>query len=181
MGNAWITPSISHSTGKCGKILCLGWNWEIGTHIFHIVWVILPHVFPIVQKNATKLILWGAPGKLVLILSPYYGLFFLIRFPFYGILHHMGNACIFLLISRNIGKDIEWGSLGNWFPKISFKTHCMWRTWEIGTHTFPIVWVLFSSRFTFYGIIYNMWNTWVFPSVSHSMGKCNEIHRCGRA
>ena len=33
--------------------------------------------------------------------------------------------------------------MGNWFPKISYKTHCMRRTWEIGIHTFPIVWLLF--------------------------------------
>ena len=35
-----------------------------------------PNQFPIVQENATKLIVWGEPGKLVLILFPYYGRFF---------------------------------------------------------------------------------------------------------
>ena len=53
----------------------------------------------------------------------------------------------------------------------------MRRTWEIAAHTFPIVWVLFSIRFTFFSILYNMRNTWVSPSVSCSMGKCSEIHR----
>ena len=33
--------------------------------------------------------------------------FFLIRFPFYGILHHMGNACVFSLMSHNMGKDSQ--------------------------------------------------------------------------
>ena len=27
--------------------------------------------------------------------------------------------------------------------------------------------VFFSISFTFYGILYNMWNTWVSPSISH--------------
>ena len=68
--------------------------------------------------------------------------FFPIRFPFYGILHHKANSFVFSLIFHN---------LGNWFPETSYKTHCMRRAWEIGTHTFPIVLVLF------------------FPLVSHSM------------
>ena len=123
MGNAWVNPSISYSTGKCNKTLRMGWNWEIGTHTFHILWVIFPHAFPIVQKNATKLIVWGVPGKLVLILYPYYGRFFPIRFPFYGILHHMGNACVFLLISHNMGKDSQ--------------THRMGKVWEIGSRIYP--------------------------------------------
>ena len=110
----------------------------------------------------------------------------------------------------------------------------MRRTWEIGTHTFPTVWVLFSIRFLSYGIlqrIENAWvfssnfpqhqksqqnssngkglgnwfsyffhkvyffsirfpscgilhhigNTWVFSSISHSMGKGRKIHQMGKA
>ena len=41
--------------------------------------------------------------------------------------------------------------------------------WEIGTHTFPKVWVLFSIRFSSYGISYHMENAWLFPSISHSI------------
>ena len=43
----------------------------------------------------------------------------------------MGNARIFPSISHNMGKCNE--------------THCMGKVWEIGTHSFPIVWVLFPS------------------------------------
>ena len=110
---------------------------------------------------------------------------FSIRFRLYGILHHMGNACVFLLISHNMGKDSQ--------------THRMAKVWEIGSGKFPtkliecgkpgkLVLILFPQygcffpiRFTFYGILYNMRNTWVSPSISRSMGKCSEIHPTGRA
>ena len=49
--------------------------------------------------------------------------FFLIRFPFYGILHHMGNACVFSLISHNLGKDSQ--------------NHRMGKVWEIGSRKYP--------------------------------------------
>ena len=102
-----------------------------------------PHQFLIVEEYAAKLIVWGENGKLVVILFPYYWHFFPIRFPFYGTLHHMGNVCVFSLISNNTGKGSQNHPMGeilrNWFPEISYKTHCMWRTWEIGTHTFSIV------------------------------------------
>ena len=77
------------------------------------------HQFPTVKENATELIVWGEPGKSVLILFPYYGRFFPIRFPIYGILHQMGNACVFSLISHNMGKDSQthpMGKVENWFP-----------------------------------------------------------------
>ena len=101
---------------------------------------------------------------------------FSIRFPSCGILDHIWNACVFSSTSHNMGRN-----LGNWFPGKSYRTHRMWRTWEIGTHTFPRVWVLFSIIFTFYGVLYHMWNTWVSSSISHSMRKCSEIHRIERA
>ena len=146
--------------------------------IYFIIWEMhgFPHQFLIVRENATKRIVLGEPGKLVLILFPYYGRIFSIRFPFYGILHHKGNACLFSLISHNLGKYSQNHRMGK-----VWEIGSQWRTWEIGTHTFPIVWVLFSIRFTFYGILYNMWNTWVSPSISHSIGKGSEIHRIGRA
>ena len=37
MGNAWVSPSISHSTGKCNKTHRMRWTWETGTHTFPIV------------------------------------------------------------------------------------------------------------------------------------------------
>ena len=35
-------------------------------------------------------------------------------------------------------------TLANWLSGKSCKNHGMWKTWEIGTHTFPIVWMFFS-------------------------------------
>ena len=75
------------------------------------------------RENATKLIVWGEPGKLVLILFLYYMRFFSIRFPFYGILHHMGNRYVFSLISHNLGKDSP--------------NHRMGKVWEIGSQKYP--------------------------------------------
>ena len=57
------------------------------------------------------------------------------------------------------------------------KTHCIGRTWKIGTHTFPIVWMLFPIRYQSYGILHHMRNAWVSPSIFHSTGKFNKIHR----
>ena len=82
-----------------------------------------PNQFPLVQEKATKLIVWGEPRKLVLILFLYYMRFFSIRFPFYGILHHMGNACVFSLISHNLGKDSPNDRMG--------------KVWEIGSRKYP--------------------------------------------
>ena len=53
-----------------------------------------PHKFPTVRENATKLIIWEKSGKFMFILFPWYGRFFPIRFPSYGILQHMGNAWV---------------------------------------------------------------------------------------
>ena len=47
---------------------------------------------------------------------------------------------------------------------------------------FPQYGCFFPIRFTFYGILYNMSNTWVSPLIFYwkcSMGKCSEIHRIG--
>ena len=51
------------------------------------------------------------------------------------------------------------------------QTNRMGKAWQIGSHTFSIKWVLFSIRFPSCGILYHMVNTWVFSSISHSMGK----------
>ena len=115
----------------------MGWTWEIGTHTFPIVWVISVHTISIIwytswvsywishstRKCNIKLIVWGEPGKLVLTLFPCYGRFFSIRFPFYGILHHVGNACVFSLISHNLGNNSQ--------------NHRMGNVWEIGSQKYP--------------------------------------------
>ena len=130
--------------------------------VYLIIWEIhgFPYQFFIVREDATKLIVWGEPGKLVLIIFPYYGRIFSIRFPFYSILHHMGNACVFSLISHNLGKDskaISWGNFGKLVPgniqqnpvyvenlgnRYSYFSHCMG--------------AFFPIRFTFYGILDNI-------------------------
>ena len=80
---------------------------------------------------------------------------FSIRFPSCGIPHHMRNAWVSPSISHSIGKCSE--------------IHWIERAWEIGNHTFPKVWVLFSIRFPSYVISYPMENAWLFPSISHSI------------
>ena len=42
----------------------------------------------------------------------------------------------------------------------------MWIDWEIDTHTFPIIWVLFPIRFPSYGILHYMKNAGVSQSIS---------------
>ena len=103
-----------------------------------------PHQSLIVRENATKPFVWGEPGKLVLILFPYYGWFFPTRFPSYGILLHMGNAWVSPSISQSTGKCNKTHlreNLGNWclcfshimdafFPLDSdFTVYCI--TWEM--------------------------------------------------
>ena len=78
----------------------------------------------------------GESRKLVLIPFLYHGCFFPIRFPPYGILQHMGNTWVLPLISHGTGK--------------CNKTHCIGRNWEIGTHTFPIVWMFFPHQTIFW-------------------------------
>ena len=47
MGNARVSPSISHSMGKCSKIHQTGRAWEIGVHFPPKVWVLFFHQIPI--------------------------------------------------------------------------------------------------------------------------------------
>ena len=137
------------------------------------------------RQYSTKPIVFGEPGKLVLIFFPIVWVFFSIRFPSCGILHHMGNAWVFSSIPHSMRKGR--------------KTHQMGEAWEIGFKVnstkpivckepgklvlmlFPQYGIFFPIRFTSYGILYNMWNAWVSPSISHSMRKCSEIHRIGKA
>ena len=116
-----------------------------------IIWEMhgFSHQFPIARKNATKPTVWGGPGKLVLILFPQYGCSFPIGFPSYGSFHYIGNVQVFLSISNSIGK-------------IS-KNHQIGKAWEISSHTFSIVWVLFSIRFPSCGKLHRMRNALVSP------------------
>ena len=57
------------------------------------------------------------------------------------------------------------------------KTSRMEKAWGIGSHTFSIVWVLFTIRFPSCGILYHMGNALVSPSISHSTGKPTKSYR----
>ena len=83
---------------------------------------------PIALKKATKPILWEEPRKLVPILFPKYDCFYSFRFLSFGVLHHIENACGSPSIPLNMGK--------------CSKIHHRGRAWDIGTHTFPEVWVV---------------------------------------
>ena len=102
--------------------------------VYFIIWEMhgFPHQFSIDWENATKPIAWGKPGRLVFILFQWYGYFFPIQFPSYGILHHMRNAWVSPLIFHSLGKYN--------------KTHPVKRAWEISNHTFHRVWEAFSHQ-----------------------------------
>ena len=142
--------------GKMQQNPSYGVNLRYWYSYFSNVWVIFISTIPILRYtssygkcmgfpiNAIKLIVWGEPGKSGLILFPYYGSFFSIRFPFYGILHHMKNACIFSLISHNMGKDSQ--------------THRMGKVWEISSLKYPTK-----------PIVYGETGNW-YSYFSHSVG-----------
>ena len=125
MGNSWVSTSISRSTGKCNKTYHIGRTWEFVTHTFPIVWANFSNLFPKLyytslhgkcmgfqtishsteKRNKTHRM--GEHGKLVLILFPQYKCFFLMRFPSYIVLHHMGNACVSPSIPHSIRQCSE--------------------------------------------------------------------------
>ena len=86
----------------------MGTFFPLNSHpmVYFITWEMhgFPHHFSITWENAAKPIVWGEPGKLVFILFPWYGCFFPIRFPSYGILHNMVNAWVSSSISHSMGK-----------------------------------------------------------------------------
>ena len=120
--SVWYTSSHkkciapSHSTEKCNKTLC--------THNFPIVWVIFPIRFTSYDilhmgnawvspsffhntGNCNKTHCMGQTWESGVHTFPILWALFSIRFLFYGILHHMRNACVFSLISHNLGKDTQ--------------------------------------------------------------------------
>ena len=53
MGNAWVSPWISHSTRKCNKTHDMGKVWETDTHTFPMVWVLFSHRIPILWYTSS--------------------------------------------------------------------------------------------------------------------------------
>ena len=117
------------------------------------------HQFTIVQENETKPIVWGKSGKLVIRLFPQHGYFFshliLILWEMHGFSHQ------FPIVLENATKPIVWRRPGKLVLIVKYGYY------------FPI-------RFSSYGIVHRMGNTWVFPSISHSAGKCDKTHCMGK-
>ena len=148
MRNAWIFPSFSHSTGKCNKTHRMGRTWEIGTQTFPMVWVLFYHLISILwytssyEKCMSFSVNFPYTGKcnkshrmrrtweIGTRTFPIVQVLFSHSIPILWYLHYVGNAWVFPSICHS--------------SKNSNKTHRMGRTRETGTHTFPIVWVLFS-------------------------------------
>ena len=78
----------------------------------------------------------------------------------------MGNAWVFPSISHDTGK--------------CNKTHCTRRTWKVGTHTFLMVWLLFSHPFPvlWYASTYEKYM--YFPNNLQQHRKCNKTYCIGR-
>ena len=81
--------------GESGNLVYIIFPSDINPAVCIITWEMygLSHQFPIAQENA-KSILWVELGKLELMFFPQYGCFYPIRFPSYGILHHMGKVWV---------------------------------------------------------------------------------------
>ena len=91
---------------------------------------------------------------------------FPIRFPSYGILHHMRNTWVFPSVAHVLGK--------------CNKTHCMGKTVKLVFILFLQYRAFFPIRFPSYSILHHMGNTWVFLSVAHVLGKYNKTHCMGK-
>ena len=89
-----------------------------------------PRKFPEIRENATKPVVWGKSGKLIIILFPIVWVLFSHLIPILWYIQHMGNAWVSPYIFLSTEKYN--------------KTHGMEKVWEIDSYTFPIVWVLFS-------------------------------------
>ena len=196
--NAWASRSISHTTRKCNKTHHMGRTWEIGTHTFPIVWVVFSHQIRIVWYTSWYGKCMGFPISFPQYrkmqqnpssrenLGNWYSYFshsidavfpldshFMVYFITWEV-HVFSHQ--FPITRENTAKPSNGESLGNWFPVIFYKAHCMQRTCVIGSHTFPKVWVIFSIRFPSYGTLHHLGNAWVSPSTSQTTGKCNKTH-----
>ena len=81
--NPWYGESLGNRYSYFSHTMGTFFPYDSHPTVYVIIWEMhgFSHQFPIVQENATKLIIWGEPGKLVLIFFPYYGRFLSIRFP----------------------------------------------------------------------------------------------------
>ena len=142
--------------------------------VYCIIWEMhgFPIKFPIALEKSVKPIKCVRPGELVYhTFSIKWVLFSLNSHPMiytsslcelYGFFHWMVNAWE-IGSWENRTKLIICGESGKWVLIL-----------------FPWYGCFFPITFTSCGILYNMWNTWVSPSISHSMGKCSKIHWIGR-
>ena len=151
MGNTWFSLKISHSTGKCNKTYGMGRFWEIDTHTFPIVWVLLSHPIPILWYTSAYGKCMGFP-----INFPQYGK--MQQNPWYG--DSLGNwysyfsrsmGAFFPLDSHPMAYFVIWEMHGfpHQFPIVqenATKIIAIWRTRVIGAHTFPILWTLFFQQ-----------------------------------
>ena len=105
--------------------------------VYFIIWEM--HGFPLQfllarEKSNKTHRMWDNLGNWYSYSFCSMGAFFPIRFLSYGILHHLGNAWVSPLISHSIGKCRN--------------IHRIGRAWEIVTHTFPKVWILYFHQIT---------------------------------
>ena len=134
--------------------------------VYFIIWEMhgFPHQFSIDWENATKPILWKEPGKLVTILFTECEKLSPIRFPSYVVLHHVGNEWVFPWISHSMAK--------------CNKSHGRGRDLAYGySHLSQSMVNSLPSNSP--SILYHMGNDWVFPSISHSLGKCSKTNTTG--
>ena len=185
MGNAWVSSSIFHSTGKCNKTHRMGRTWEIGEKNSYIsrgmdavfsvdshfmVWFItwerqvFSHQFPITWEKTATLTEWGKLGKLVpgnILQNPLY-VENLGNWHSY-FFHIMGANIFFPLDSHPMVYFIAWKPHG-FSHQISHsirnvsKTHQNGKAWEIGFLTFSIKLMVFSITFPPSGILHQMGN-----------------------
>ena len=99
----WENATKRMIWGNSGKLIIILFSLygcffpiRFPSYVYFSIWEMhgFPHKFLTLRENATKPIIWGKSGKFILILFPWYGCFFPIRFPSYGILQHMGNAWV---------------------------------------------------------------------------------------
>ena len=93
------------------------------------------------------------------------------------------------MFSHQLGKrqsnPFNGESLRNWFLVIFYKTHCMWKTWEIGADTFPIdvhgCFFLLDSHPMAYFIAWKVHGFLIkFPIALAKSVKSNEWERLGK-
>ena len=163
----------------------MGKTWEIGIYTFPVVWVLFSHPIPILWFTSLH-------GKC---------LGFHINIPQHGKMQQNPSY------GENIRNWYPYvsHSMGSFFPSDSYSLVYL-ITWEMlgFSHQYPIAWenvtkpmvwgkpgklifilfpqygFFFPIRFPSSGILHYMRNTWVSPSVSHRLAKCNKTHCMGK-